>query len=174
MIVLHLPEATYAAVQEHLVPKRHRVEEAGFLYVVPAGDDAFTHVDWYAVPPTGFLSRSAYHLELSDETRAGMIKRAHDLGASLVELHSHVGNGDARFSPSDLAGFLDFVPHVFWRLKSRPYLAVVMTRSGFDAFAWTRDASAADRLHGIQVGDRLLTPTGLSRFPQDPYDEQPL
>ena len=105
------------------------------------------------------------HLELNDETRAKVIKRAHDLGASILELHSHLGRRQARLSPSDLAGFRDFVPHVLWRLKHLPYFAVVMTRTGFDGFVWKCGPDAPERLHGIQVGSRLLLPTKLSPFP---------
>lgn len=173
MTVLHLPESAFAEMQQHLVPRRHRVEEAAFAFVSPT-DDGLGLIEWFAVPPAGFASRSAWHLELSDEVRATVIKRAHDLGASLVELHSHVGHSDARFSPSDLAGFVDFVPHVFWRLKDRPYLAVVATHSGFDAFVWTTDSRSPERLRGIQVGETLLTPTALSPITQDFDDERPL
>jgi hypothetical protein len=171
MAVLNISERIYSKVRRHLLPWRHRAEEAAFLYVVPAEDGAFEYVEWFPVPASGFASRSAYHLELSDETRATVIKRAHDLGASLVELHSHLGCGHARFSASDLAGFRDFVPHVFWRLKSRPYLAVVMTRTGFDGFVWRRGPDAPERLRGIQAGGRLLAPTGLSPLSPDSYDE---
>lgn len=167
MAILTIPEPIYRTVRCHLLPQWHQVEEAAFLYVVPAGNSAFKYVDWFSAPASGFASRSAYHLELSDETRATVIKRAHDLGASLVELHSHVGLGPARFSLSDLAGFRDFVPHVFWRLANRPYLAVVMARTGFDGFVWTRDPDTPARLRGIQAGRRLLVPTGLSPFPDD-------
>jgi hypothetical protein len=174
MAILALTEGTYRSVRRHLLPWWHRVEEASFLYVVPGDDGSFASVEWFAVPASGFASRSAYHLELSDETRAMVIKRAHDLGASLVELHSHVGRGPARFSPSDLSGFRDFVPHVFWRLKNRPYLAVVMTRTEFDGFAWTSDPHSPERLRGIQAGRRLMPATGLSPLPDSSYDERPL
>lgn len=174
MPILSLTERTSRAVRRHLIPWWHRVEEAAFLYVVPGENGVFTCLEWYPVPASGFASRSAYSLELTDETRALVIKRAHDLDASLVELHSHIGRGPARFSPSDLAGFLDFVPHVFWRLKNRPYFAVVMTRTGLDGFAWTRDPRSPERLGGIQAGRRLITANGLSAIPGSSYDERSL
>ena len=170
MVIVSVPERIYRTVRRHLLPWCHRVEEAAFLYVVPT-EDAFEYLESFPVPASGFASRSAYHLELNDETRAKVIKRAHDLGASIVEMHSHVGRGRARFSPSDLAGFRDFVPHVLWRLKYLSYLAVVMTRSGFDGLAWKRDPDVPERLHGIQVGSCLLTPTKLSPLPDHTYDE---
>lgn len=174
MAILAISESTYRTMRRHLLPWWHRVEGAAFLYVVPGKAGAFECVERFLVPASGFASRSAYHLELSDETRATVIKRAHDLGASLVELHSHVGRGSARFSPSDLSGFRDFVPHVFWRLKNRPYFAVVMTRNGFDGLVWTDDPRSPERLRGIQAGQRFITPTGLSPLPDASYDERPL
>ena len=173
MTVVSVPERIYRSVRRHLLPWWHRAEEAAFLYAVPT-EDAFECLEWFPVPASGFASRSAYHLELNEETQAKTIKRAHDLGASIVEMHSHLGRVHARFSPSDLAGFQDFVPHVLWRLKHRPYLAVVMTGTGFDGFAWKRGPDAPERLHGIKVGSRFLTPTRLSPFPDPTYDERSL
>ena len=163
-VVVNVPERIYRKVRRHLLPLWHRTEEAAFLYAAPA-EDTFEYLEWFPVPASGFASRSAYHLELNDETRAKVIKRAHDLGASIVELHSHLGREPARFSSSDLAGFGNFVPHVLWRLKNLPYLAIVMTRTGFDGFAWEYGPDAPERLHGIRVGSRLLAPTRLSPLP---------
>ena len=169
MSMVRVSRRTYRRMRRHLLPWWHRTEEAAFLYVVGT-EDAFQCLEWYPVPATGFASRSAYHLELNDDTRAKVIKRAHDLGASIVELHSHLGRGQARFSPSDLAGFRDFVPHVLWRLKHVPYFAVVMTHTGFDGFVWKRGPDAPERLRGIQVARRLLLPTKLSPLPGYTYD----
>jgi hypothetical protein len=50
----------------------------------------------------------------------------------------------AAFSSSDRTGLLPWVPHVRWRLASRPYGAIVVTASSFDALAWT-DATGLPR-----------------------------
>lgn len=169
-VLLALPRPAHAALWNHLVPERHATEEAAFGYAVREtadGAEIFRCVEWAPVPPEGFASRSAFHLELTDETRAAAIKRAHDLGASLVEFHSHTGRWAAEFSGSDRAGFREFVPHVWWRLKGRPYLAVVVARSGFDGFAWLMGPDAPQPLTGVVAGDEVLTPTGLSRWEAD-------
>lgn len=173
MTVVRVPEHVFRSVRRHLLPWWHRVEEAAFLYAAPT-DDALEYLEWFPVPASDFASRSAYHLELKEETYARAIKRAHDLGASIVEMHSHLGRSPAKFSPSDLIGFRDFVPHVLWRLKHLPYLAVVMTRSGFDGFVWKCGPDEPERLAGIQVESRLLTPTELSPLPNRRYDERSL
>ena len=173
-VLLELPRAEYAALWGHLLPRRSKLEQAAFAYAsrkTEEGDEIFRYVEWTRVLPGGFLSRSGFHFELTDEMKASVIKRAHDLGASLVEFHSHIGHGPARFSPSDLMGFQEFVPHVWWRLKGRPYLAIVISRSGFDGLAWVTGPNEPQRLSGIVVGQELLTPSGLSPLRSDVYDE---
>ena len=139
--VIKLSAATYDALRDHLLPQPMRAEEAAFLFAKVTDDDGsltFTVIDWYPVPPDGFDTRSLYYLELTDETRAFVIKKAHDLGCAIIEAHSHAGHAAAAFSPSDRNGFEEFVPHVLWRLKGRPYAAVVMTMQSADALAWRR------------------------------------
>ena len=162
--VLRFTESIHGAVWDHLVRSGSRVEEAAFAYAVPTTEEAhlFDIVDWFAVDPSGFESRSAYHLELTDETRARAIKHAHDLGASLVELHSHVDGEPARFSWSDLSGFREFVPHVWWRLKGKPYFAIVAVAKSFDGFSWRSSPDDTERLGAISVGALTLSPTHAS------------
>lgn len=139
--VIQLSAATYHALRAHLLPQPIRAEEAAFLFAEVTDDDGslnFTVIDWYPVPSDGFATRSLYYLELTDETRAFVIKKAHDLGCAIIEAHSHAGDSAAAFSPSDRYGFEEFVPHVLWRLKGRPYAAVVMTTQSADALAWRR------------------------------------
>lgn len=174
-VVLHLPQGVYDALWDHLLPKRPVTEMAAFVYArqdVEKGATSFRYVEWFPVPPNGFASRSLFHFELTDETRAMVIKRAHDLGSSLVEFHSHAGSWPARFSLSDRAGFEEFVPHVWWRLKGRPYLAVVVAAGSFDAFVWLTDPRSPEYLDGIVVEQQLLTPTRLSPLQLESYDDE--
>jgi hypothetical protein len=95
-------------------------------------------IEWYAVPPGGFASCSAWHFELTDKTRAYVIKRAHDSDGCLIEGHSHDDPDPPALSASDLFGFREFVPHVWWRLHGRPYTALVVSQGGLDGFVWRR------------------------------------
>jgi len=175
---LHLPQGMYDTLWEHLLGVDSEAEEAAFVFadhVLDNGQVRFDGREHFLVPPKGFASRSPFHFELTDDVRASVIKRAHDLQVSLVELHSHNGSFPARFSPSDLYGFQEFVPHVRWRLKKRPYGAIVVAGSGFDGFVWSDEELTPKRLDAIIVGEETtLTATGLSSLTwryDDRYDE---
>jgi len=172
-VFLHIPKKVHQAVWTQLLPRHLRSEKAGFMYVRHESQDesaVFEYVDWYLVPSDGFLDRSRYHFELTDETRARVIKQAHDLGTSLVEFHSHAGRWSAAFSASDLLGFQEFVPHVWWRLKGKPYLALVVTRTSFDGLAWLSDPRTPQHIDGIIVEGYVLTSTRLSPLKYYTYD----
>lgn len=163
-IRLEIPPEIREALWRHLLPGADSpLEEAAFLFAHAEQRDetvvVFRLTDWLRVGPEGFRSRSQYHLELTDEARAGAIKRAHDLAASLVEVHSHTFPGTPRLSPSDIAGLREFVPHVWWRLRHRPYLAIVVSPSGFDALAWIENAEEPQHLEGIVTDGVLLRPS---------------
>ena len=160
-----MPNDIYREVQAHLLPSDSHSEEVGFLFVKHLSQDdgqVFEFLEWQPIPPEGFVGRSYAHLELTDEARAAVIKRAHDLDASIAEFHAHTGPWPAAFSASDLLGFREFVPHVWWRLRGKPYVAVVVTRKDFDALAWLTDPHTPQRLDGIEVDGSQLKPTGLS------------
>ena len=65
---------------------------------------SFEVIDAAKLGPDEFESQLGDYLELADETRARLIKRAHDLQASLVEMHSHPAPFPAAFSPADRPG----------------------------------------------------------------------
>lgn len=164
---LSLPRGLWPALRKHLVGSQNDFEEAAFVFAAVeerASSINLRALEWYAVPPGGFEIRSPYLLELSDETRAGIIKRAHDLGAALVEFHSHPQQVVAEFSLSDLTGFTEFVPHVRWRLRRRPYAAVVMGVRTFDGLVWFGDSKGAYRLDRISAEGRSMCPTGATRI----------
>src|SRR6266446_4749869 len=146
---LEVSERNYTDIRAHLIRSPATAEEAAFAFAEFRREgerDVFHVIEWLPVPPEGFEIQSAYHIELADAMRASVIKRAHDLGACLVEFHCHTGRWPAAISPSDRVGFTEFVPHVLWRLKGRPYVAVVMTASGHDGLVWAKDVQSPKRL----------------------------
>jgi hypothetical protein len=59
---------------------------------------------------------------------------------------------------------------MWWRLKGRPYLAVVVTPKGFDGLVWLSDPETPVSLGGIQVADKLIEPSRLSALERSGHD----
>lgn len=164
-ILLDLPDGVHSALLAHLLPPGSGSEQAAFVFakaLPEKGDTLFRFVEWTPIDPAGFVHHSGYFIELTDETRGRMIKRAHDLDGSLVEFHSHLASWPASFSETDLDGLEEFVPHVRWRLKGRPYMAVVVAPTSFDALAWVSGSKNPEAVEGILVDGHLHRPTGLT------------
>jgi hypothetical protein len=149
----------------HLLPPGSGREQAAFLFARAIRSDhqvTFEVAETQKLGPGDFAIQQDDYLELADATRAGLIKRAHDLDTSLVELHSHPGPWPAGFSYADRLGLQETVPHMWWRLKKRPYLAIVVANSGFDALLWLDNPKVPRPLDAIIAGERLLKPTNFS------------
>ena len=162
-VILRLPEVDYGGLMLHLLPPGEVVEQAAFVYARPrevSGKIIMSLVDWDAMRPQDFAYQSEYHLELEDGKRSEVIKRAHDLKASMIEWHSHPMFWPAEFSVSDLSGLIEFAPHVMWRLNERPYCAVVVTPHDFDALVWSDRKKEPNQSFALCVGARELNPTG--------------
>lgn len=149
----------------HLLPKTPDHEEVAFVFTrftYSIHKLELEYKDWYPVLSKDFVVQSLWYLELKDKIRAKIIKQAHDLKMSVVEFHSHPNLTKACFSWSDLEGLDEFVPHIMWRLKGRPYAAIVVTPSEFDALVWLNDSRNPQMLSQMRVGNRVLRPTGLT------------
>jgi hypothetical protein len=150
------------AVWTHLRSNRED-EEAAFLFAdvqtTPRGT-VFHVRGWYRVEPHDFAARGIEGIELTDACRAALMKRAHDERRALLECHSHPGPRQAMFSLFDFDGFDEFVPHVRWRLKGRPYVAFVVADTTFDALAWIEPGVTSPvAVDAITDGDQLSYPT---------------
>lgn len=164
-ILLELPEGIHRDIQAHLLPKKDLREQGAFVFAHRTDngyDIIFKFADWRPLSSSDFDCQDDDYLELSDRARASIIKKAHDLGTSLVEFHSHPFSRSAMFSFSDCSGFEEFVPHVWWRLKGKPYLAVVVAQKSFDSLVWLDNPERPRKLDGISTGKHLLRPTGES------------
>lgn len=161
---LLIPEEMYDRASRHLLPRQAKTEHAGFIFA-DSTDNGQNFIlrakEWLPLHSQAFRVQSAGYLELTDETRASIIKKAHDTDSSIVEFHSHPLSSKASFSSSDISGLEEFVPHVMWRLKNRPYAAVVVSRFNFDSLFWaTHDKP--ELLSELKVDGRILHPTGLT------------
>ena len=165
MNTLKMSKDLHGNLWSHLLPANSCREQAAFLFCkteISGNGATFEAIDQFFLSASDFVSQYSDYIELTNETRIALIKRAHALGASLVELHSHPGPLVAAFSLSDRIGLRETVPHMRWRLKGRPYLAIVVAPSGFDALVWLRDVDFPESLVAIDVEGMSLIPTNLS------------
>lgn len=163
-IELNVPKARLIELLEHLDPRNASAKSAAFLIASCERSPTSQTLGWietHRLGPEHLACVASDYIELRDETRAALIKRAHMLDGCLIELHSHLGSWPAAFSEADLAGLAETVPHMLWRLPARAYAAVVVARSGFDALVWdtTEQPLALDALIS---GSRVLRPTNLT------------
>ena len=162
---LMIEGGAYQNLMSHLLPPNDRREQAAFLFAHAERNDGkvwFTVVEIKLLGPEDFTSQEDDYLEMADATRASLIKQAHDMAASLVEIHSHLDPWPAAFSPADRYGLKETVPHMWWRLNQRPYLALVVAKSSFDALVWIDNPSVPQALDGLLADERTLTPTNSS------------
>lgn len=159
----------YDEVHRHL---RGRIEQVGFFLAdFDAATGKFVLGEWRPIPPEGFEYQSAYHVTLTDDMKTEVIRWAWDARACLVEAHSHADFGRAKFSPSDVMGFAQWVPHLFWRLRRRPYAALVTAGGTFDALAWIEAADKPEEIERIELDDgTVLVATG--RTLNEPGDDE--
>lgn len=163
--VLTMSPEEHESIWTHLLGGRG--ERAAFAYA-ETGDGAdppsFRVRDIELIPDGALLGADQRHVALRPETHAGVIKRAWESGTSIVEFHSHPWvHGEVAFSYVDLDGLREFVPHCWWRLRGRPYLAIVVAGDGsFDALVWVRDAHTPEVLTCMDVGGEVLAPSNCS------------
>lgn len=159
-----IPSPDYRTMCDHLL--QNEDEQAVFLYADVEAHGmgiTFSVRAMEMVPAEGFDVQSGFHLSLNDDVLGAVIKRAWDSGRSIIEAHSHPFPGlPASFSPSDIWGLRELVPHVGWRLGGRPYAALVFGPDTFDAMVWRQNAANPERLGLLDIGDTGIEPTGLT------------
>jgi hypothetical protein len=160
---ININPTAWDAVSRHLLPKPAAKEEAAFLFgrLQPASGDIDV-VAYQLLSNRHFMAQELDYLELNEAARPALIKHAHDLTAGLIEIHSHPGKLLAAFSNFDFTGLRETVPHMRWRLRSQPYVALVVADDSFDALIWNRDVSNPSCIAGINTGASTLFPTNLS------------
>jgi hypothetical protein len=101
-------------------------------------------------------------LQLVDEIRPEVIQHAIATDTMVIEAHSHYGlPWPACFSDLDMTGLAEIAPHMLWRLKGRPYAAIVVANGSFDAIVWL-DRNGPSRVEHVHVADKVIQPTNLT------------
>lgn len=133
-------------------------EQVGFFLAdwVPV-TRTFRVREWKAVHDAEGGQREL-HVSLSDEARTAVIKWAMVEDGCLIEAHSHGKWSPATFSAFDLRMLDEWVPHLWWRLRRRPYAALVTSHVDFDALAWIDGPRMPEQIDGIEA-DVLVAAT---------------
>jgi hypothetical protein len=153
LVAIRMTRSNYAGLVDDL---QGQDEQVGFfLAAYEPTQRVFEVHDWRLIGRSGFDYQSPYHVTLTDETKVEVIRWAWDSGASIIEAHSHDGVYPAEFSSSDQLGLREWVPHLFWRLRARPYAAIVTADDQFDAIAWIEAADQPEQVDWIELDDGL-------------------
>ena len=162
-VSISLPESMLSNIHQHLFPNNDRREQGGFLFArFDEVGQVFDVLEWVPLTGTDYVHQERDYLELTDVTRAALIKKAHDMQASLIEIHCHPGQVKVAFSLADWMGFREFVPHVRWRLAKRPYAALVFGYECVDGLAWLGDQAVPIEINCLYSGSDRLVTTGNS------------
>ena len=157
----------YTEIWKHLLPEDSSSEYAAFIFAKPVESShsmVLEAQEFWLIGRDGFKAQCDDYIELSDETRVSIIKKAHHTNTALIELHSHPFNSPwaAAFSLTDMNGFEETVPHMWWRLPDRPYGAIVVAPCGFDSLVWLKDPCSPECLTSLRVDGEILQPTNMT------------
>jgi hypothetical protein len=158
---VQIERAEWVSLRRHLLSGRF--EQAAFAfseYLVTESATTFLVREISFAQSLDFDVQTAGHITLTDDALARLIKRAWDLRLSVVEFHSHpMSKHGASLSPSDLAGLADHVPYMFWRLRGRPYAAIVVGQAAVDGVAWIGGPDDIHAIDQLGIGDEVIRPT---------------
>jgi hypothetical protein len=158
--IIKIDKSIFQKIREHLL--QNHLEQVCFLYFTcnTVGTTLVMEVvDNYFVVPDEYEYQSGFHVELKDTCQAKVIKTAWDKKLSLGEIHSHPTSHRAVFSGSDVVGFHEFVPHVWWRLKKGPYFAIILAKKGVDALVWVKSPEVSEPVDIMKIGFRIIYPS---------------
>lgn len=163
MTTISIDPHNWNLVSRHLLQTHLEKEQAAFLFGrYEAQGGRIQIIDHQLMIDGDFAEQANDYLELRDTTRSDLIKRAHSTQTCLLEFHSHPGSYLAAFSRFDFLGLRETVPHMQWRLRDQPYVAIVVADETFDALVWIGAAREPSTLRAINVGERTFFPTNLS------------
>lgn len=141
-----------------------RNERAAFLFGEVNGEQISVSHTWLLNSSDAYAVSSPYTLELADHVRPEVIRRAHEAGSAVIEIHSHGAPGlNTQFSNYDLLGLEDYARHMLWRLPGLPYVSLVWGPDSIDGLWWSTLGQPPLVLDALVVSDKEpMRPTGLS------------
>ncbi|MBV9451080.1 MAG: hypothetical protein JO345_34855 [Streptosporangiaceae bacterium] len=161
MIQITVEPGLWRTARQHL---DQSAEQVGFFLASwSSADRQFRIRSWQPVLDGAADAHGQRHVSLPDETRSAIIKWAWAEQACLIEAHSHGRRGPAAFSRYDLQNLEEWVPHLWWRLRGRPYAAIVTSARDLDALAWIDGPGEIEPVGGI-TADVFFPATGATRL----------
>lgn len=154
MASISFPKELFDELLSHL----ERPEEVAFMLADPPTNGCFRIRDLRIISCKRHLDDSTDRANLDDSIRSEVIQWAWETDACLVEAHSH-GRWflPVQFSGFDLDQFVDWVPHVRWRLRGRPYAALVTAGTQLDGLAWFEETPEMIESVLVDGRDPILT-----------------
>lgn len=164
---IDLTKPQQSQIWKHLLPEGAIKESAAFIFASILEADSslvLKALDFQLIGHDGFRVQDDDYIELSDEARISIIKKAHRTNTAIIELHSHPFDTPwaSSFSLADMQGFEETVPHMWWRLPGRPYSAIVVAPNGFDSLVWMKSPHIPECLTALRVDGEILRPTGMT------------
>ena len=159
---IRMSETEWRSIVSHVLPSDSDLESAAFLFAQQSivGECRYlTVIDLMLARHCDFSYQLDDYIELSEKGRIRLQKTATVLNASIIEVHSHPRQCTAVFSLADLLGFEESVPQMRWRLHDRPYSAIVVTPTSFDALIWW-DTATPVAVDAVELETQSLQPTG--------------
>lgn len=166
MMHITISQNQFNEVWNHLLPADDQREHVAFMFAdfMRRSDSSHLVVQGSRlITGAEYIKQRSDYLELSDDARITIIKQAHQSSRALIELHSHPfpGKWAAAFSLADMNGFKHTVPNMLWRLPNRPYTAIVVAHSGFDALTW-HEPNKPQSIVGLLIDQKVLSPTNFT------------
>jgi hypothetical protein len=137
VIMVSIPRQKYRYIRSHLF-KSHK-EEGCFLFVDSQFQSGVINLvvkEVHLLKNASWHHQSEYHLELKEEEKVKVMLKARSKNLDLIECHSHLFAGVAKFSHSDNHGLGEFVKYVWWKLPGKIYGALVWTETDIAGEVW--------------------------------------
>jgi hypothetical protein len=160
-----IPSGIAEALRRHFF--QNELEQGAFLFAEAKREDGELNLvaaDYYLVPASGWEAQVEFYLQMKDSERAKIMKLAREKNLCAIDCHSHPrACDDVWFSPSDVAGITEFAQYAKWKLRGKPFAAMVWGEQSVDAVLWQVEFSHAERVAQVKIignAEQTLTPTG--------------
>jgi len=151
-ITISIPERIYKRLRDYLF--QNEKEQGAFLFANSSSKQNGLNLlvkDLHLIPSVAWDVQESFYLELNNDEKVKIMKKARDGNFDLIECHSHRNHGSANFSPSDLHGLAEFVEYVRWKLPGKKYGALVWTETSVIGKVWDSKSLSPFPVREIQT-----------------------